>query len=237
MRVAIDAGHYKGYNKGILAGYYEGDTMWELSLLLKAEMEKYGATVFLTRDSVMVDKSLFDRGKMAAINGCELFLSLHSNAATPDAKGTEIYYSIHRQSKDIADALGAAIVATMKQGAPNTLYRGSKTRTYSAWTQKDYYGVIRAAVGDAGQEPTGHAFLIEHGFHTNAEECAWLMNKANLARLAAVEAQTIAKLFGLSTGNDAFQAQIADLTQQLQIANTRAAGLEMKLIKIKEIAG
>ena len=184
------------------------------------------------------------RGKVAADNKCDLFISLHSNAATADARGTEIYYSVHRpKSKEVSDALGAAIVDVMHPDLPITYYRGSKTRKYSAWQNKDYYGVIRAAVGDTGGEATAHALLIEHGFHTNIDECRWLMKKENIVRLAQAEARVIAKLFGLKFPTNesdtirTLEKQVEEIGLELQIANVKIAGLEMKIEKIRQLVG
>jgi len=54
----------------------------------------------------------------------------------------------------------------------------------------DYYGVIRgaAAVGTVGM-------ILEHSFHTNTRSTHWLLDAANLARLAAEEAILIAEYF------------------------------------------
>lgn len=57
----------------------------------------------------------------------------------------------------------------------------------------DYYGVLRgaAAVGTPG-------ILMEHSFHTNRRATEWLMQEANLRKLAQAEAQTIAEYFGVT---------------------------------------
>jgi N-acetylmuramoyl-L-alanine amidase len=243
MKICIDAGHYNKYNPGVANGYFEGNAMWELSLLLKAELEKYGVEIIMTRDNVTADKSLYDRGKMGA--NSDLFLSLHSNAATPDARGTEIYYSVFRDSKAVADKIGSAIVSTMKPDLPNTLYRGSKTRKYSAFQNKDYYGVLRAAVGETGKEAVKHALLIEHGFHTNPDECRWLTYTDNLKKLAVVEADVIAKHFGLKIPTDDSIAERLKLAEQTiaslegEIADCIAVNTELKTVleKIRELAG
>lgn len=198
MRIILDPGHYAGYNAGAVKGYFEGNTVWELAGLLKAELEKYGAKVTLTRQDNRKDLSLEARGEMAA---GDLFLSLHTNGFTsPSVRGVEAFLSLHRpESRPLCDALGNAVTAVMRADMPGTYYRGSQTRAYSnmrpTW---DYYGVIRGAVGNNGEREVKHAILMEHGFHSNPEECAWLMKKANLQRLAEVEADAIAKYFGLS---------------------------------------
>ena len=46
--VCLDAGHYGKYNRSpAVPAYYESVRMWDLHLLLKAELEKYGIEVRL----------------------------------------------------------------------------------------------------------------------------------------------------------------------------------------------
>ena len=56
---------------------------WKLHLLLKAELEKYGIEVITTRASQDKDLALESRGK--ASKGSNLFISLHSNAASSES--------------------------------------------------------------------------------------------------------------------------------------------------------
>lgn len=74
---------------------------------------------------------------------------------------------------------------------------GSKGK-WTIWEREgnnnaDYYGVLRGAksVGVAG-------VLLEHGFHTNRANTAWLLKDANLKKLAQAEAKVLADYFGLT---------------------------------------
>ena len=195
MKVTIDAGHIKGYNVGVDKAYNEGEMAWKLSRFLGAELERYGAEVAYTRDNIAVDRALEARGKTAHDNGSDLFLSLHSDGFTnPTARGVSVFYSNRRQgTQGLAKALCDTVAALM-----NTPARGAMTRLYGgAHPQADYYGVIRGAVGFNGERSPKAAFLIEHGFHTNPQDCAWLMQEDNLKRLAAAEARVIAEHYGL----------------------------------------
>ena len=40
LKIVIDPGHYTNYNAGVAAGYYEGNRVFDLARLLKAELEK-----------------------------------------------------------------------------------------------------------------------------------------------------------------------------------------------------
>ena len=79
-KICIDAGHYGKYNQSPAnKAYYESEMAWKLHLLLKKYLEQYGFEVILTRADQKKDMRLKDRGRKA--NGCDLLLSIHSNAA------------------------------------------------------------------------------------------------------------------------------------------------------------
>ena len=128
IKVCLDAGHYGKYNRSpVVPEYYESDMNWKLHLLLKAELEKYGIEVITTRASQDKDLALESRGK--ASKGCDLFLSLHSNAA--DSEATTYVVVMHQvddncgpideQSKQIAGLLAKAVGETM--GLPYQPFR------------------------------------------------------------------------------------------------------------------
>ena len=92
IKICLDAGHYGYYNRSpVNATYYESVMTWKLTNMLEAELLKYnGVQVVKTRDNQAVDMALESRGRCA--KGCDLFLSLHSNAS--GATGTDIDYAI-----------------------------------------------------------------------------------------------------------------------------------------------
>lgn len=194
VRIVLDPGHGQNYNKGAVAPYYEGNQMFKLAYYLKPELERYGIAVKVTRSKVTDDPALSTRGKMA--KGYNLFLSLHSNAPPADAKdyskikGTSIYDSVTRPNKALADALGQAIAKTMGHNFRGTNYRRGNNG--------DYYGVLRNAV--AVGVPS--AILIEHGFHTNPDDCRWLLDDNNLKKLAKTEAEIIAAHYKIIVKED-----------------------------------
>ena len=199
MKVTIDAGHVKGYNIGANPAYNEGQMAWTLSRLLGTALEKYGVEVFYTRDNIEKDLALELRGKTAHDNGSDLFISLHSDGFTSStAKGVSVFYSNYRKdSASLANEMGNAVATLIR-----TPFRGAKTRLYGgAYPQADYYGVIRGAVGYSGERTPQAAFLIEHGFHTSPDDCAWLMQMDNLIKLAETEAAVIAGHYGLRQGS------------------------------------
>lgn len=195
VKICIDAGHYGKYNRSpAVKEYYESDMTWKLHLLLKKYLEQAGFEVITTRSNKAVDKGLYDRGKTS--KGCDLFLSLHSNAAGSAVNETvdrvDIYAPLSGKGHDIARKLADCIVKVMgtKQGGYVKTRRGN--------SGGEYYGVIRGAVavGTPG-------LLVEHSFHTHTRSAQWLLDDNNLDKLAKAEAQVLAEHYGMSanTGN------------------------------------
>lgn len=194
--IILDPGHGQfGNPHTTREGFYEGTQNFILASHLKNELTARGFDVKMTREHIEDNPSLEERGKMAGQLGAAMFLSIHSNAPGGDPKserysrirGSETYYSITDEERNsvIARALNDAVVATMR-----TEDRGIKTRRYPDRPDWDYYGVIRAAA----QSGCTTAFLIEHGFHTNPEDSAFLQDEECLRSLAVAEAEVIARV-------------------------------------------
>lgn len=184
IKICLDAGHYGKYNRSpVVPEYYESDMNWKLHLLLKAELEKYGMEVITTRANKGKDLGLESRGKASA--GCDLFLSLHSNAADNESVDYPVVYVMLDGKGDV---LGKSL-ASVIEGLMGTRQAGMiNTRKGN---RGEYYGVLRgaASVGTMGM-------IIEHSFHTNTKSANWLMDDENLRKLATAEAQAIAYWFG-----------------------------------------
>lgn len=184
--VCLDAGHSGDYNRSpAVPVYYESDMSWTLHLLLKAALERYGIVVKITRETQNTTLGVYERG--TASKGCDLFLSLHSNAVGSDVNETVDRVMVYVPIDGSGDEIGrlfvdqiSLVVGTQQKGRIATR-EGSNG---------DYYGVIRGAVavGTVG-------LILEHSFHTNTQSTNWLMEEANLARLADEEAVVIAEYF------------------------------------------
>ena len=194
--VCLDAGHYGKYNRSpVVADYYESDMNWKLQNLLKAELEKYGIQVKTTRSDKDKDLALESRGK--ASKDCDLFISLHSNAA--NAESTKYVVAMYQvddncgemdeQSKAFAAMLAKTVGTVMNLPYQTWSTKSSSDRDGNGY-KDDYYGVLRGA-------HTVHTpgVIIEHGFHTNTATAKWLLVDANLKKLAESEAKTIAEWF------------------------------------------
>jgi len=218
MKICLDAGHFGKYNPSpIVKGYYEAEMAWKLHLLLKTELESYGCQVITTRADQTKDLEVSQRGKAA--QGCDLFLSIHSNA-TADGATSPDYPIVYGQISGVADALAEKLANRI---ADVMQTKQSGRVGHRKGNNGDYYGVLRgsAAVGVPG-------LLIEHSFHTNERSAKWLMDESNLKQLAQAEAEVIAKHYGL-------QKSGADKLYRVQVGAFRIReNAEAMVRKIKE---
>lgn len=200
--ICLDAGHYAKYNRspGVPA-YYESEAMWALHLLLKKELEKLGAKVIITRADQNKDLALNSRGMMS--KGCDLFLSLHSNAVGSGMNESIDYVALYHLtedikatcddvSEDVARILAPVIAGTMgvNQGFKVLTRKSSNDRNGDGIMNDNYYGVLHGA-----RTVDTPGIILEHSFHTNTRSAKWLLDKNNLAKLAADEARAIAGYF------------------------------------------
>ena len=194
--MCIDAGHCGKYNQSPeVPEYYESDMNWKLHLLLNAELEKRGIRVILTRPDQNTDLDLVKRGMLA--QDADAFLSEHSNAAaTKDPNWVMAYHQVDdncgemdEQSRELAELMAAAAAKVMGVDYECRAVKSSADRDGNGY-KDDYYGVLRGAhaVHTAG-------VILEHGFHTNEAQARWLLDEANLQKLAEAEAEAICQYF------------------------------------------
>lgn len=206
IKICLDAGHFGKYNRSnVYPSYYESEMAWKLHLLLKAELEKYGFEVILTREYLNnVDLPLDQRGMKS--KGCDLFISLHSNACGDESVDRAVviplqdvnWTSIDDKSRAIAEKLGTCVRDTMGLSSYQIYPRkAGNDRDGNGKLDDEYYGVLYGArkVGTPG-------IIIEHGFHTNTKCAKWLSDDSNLEKLAKAEAKVIAEYFGVNKAKE-----------------------------------
>ena len=181
MKIILAAGHGAGKadNRGALY-FNEGDNNFFYSLELKKELETYeGVKVDLIRKKITDNPSLAERAKKGA--GYGLYLAIHSNAANPDVRGTEVWDSVERPNKQLAQMICDTTVELF-----NHRNRGVK---YKEGQQGyNWYGELRFNQAKS-------AMIVENGFHTNHKDCLFFKN--NHKQLAVVQARAIASFYGL----------------------------------------
>lgn len=186
IKICLDAGHYGKINQSpVVKEYYEAEMNWKLHLLLKKQLEEYGFEVIQTRSKQEKDLELFSRGK--ASKGCNLFLSIHSNACDTESVDRPVVIVQNDGAGDnLGKLLGECIQNTIGTKGAYQLYKRKGS------SGGEYYGVLRgaAAAGTTGM-------ILEHSFHTNTKATKWLLIESNLEKLAKAEADVIAEYFGV----------------------------------------
>ncbi len=181
MKILLNAGHGPGkaHNRGALY-FNEGDNNFYYSLVLKKELETYeNVKVDLVRKNINDNPTLAQRSAMG--EGYDLYLAIHSNAASPHVRGTEVWDSVERPNRALAK-----VICDVTAELFNHRNRGVKYKE----GQKgfNWYGELRFNQAKS-------AMIVENGFHTNHEDCLFFKN--NHKQLAIVQARAIASFYGL----------------------------------------
>lgn len=181
--VCLDAGHDAKNTANVSpdGSFYEHEFALDMAHRIKAILEVAGVKVVMTRTGGE-EVTLAERCRISNKAGADLFVSFHSNAASSDgwssARGWECY--IYEHSGDRYKA-ARAILARVDGVAP-------ATRTSAIRARSELYVI---------KHTSAPAVLIEHGFHTNKEDVAWMKNDAYRQRLAQAEAYGILDWLGI----------------------------------------
>lgn len=237
IRICLDAGHTGGkYNRSpVVKGYYESAMVWALHLKLKEKLERRGFEVKTTRPSIDTAMDVYERGRAA--KGCDLFLSLHSNACGTESVDYPVVYRAYDNQNNAEElALGFARMIGARMGTKQA--GRSAVRKNSAGGE--YYGVMRGA--RAAGVPL--YLLVEHSFHTNAAAAKWLLADSNLEKLAEAEAETLAAYFRQDTAQAAPENGTAIMgtaqatAQQMALyCRSRNATPRLTSCSVEELAG
>lgn len=205
-KICLDAGHVGSkYNQSpVVKIYYESAMVWALHLKLKAQLEARGFQVVTTRASIDTDLGVYERG--TASKGCDVFISLHSNACGTESVDYPVVYRAY-DNKNNVDTL--ALKLAKKVGELMGTTQAGRTATRKNSSGGEYYGVLRGAraVG------TPYYMLIEHSFHTNTKATKWLSKDANLDKLAVAEADILAEFFGMESSTETEKTAIMGKAQ------------------------
>jgi len=174
--VIVDAGH-GGEDPGAVAsdGTREKDLTREIADRLAAELVALGAEVLQSRpgDATV---SLEARAELARDTGCDLFVSVHADAAeNAEARGATVFVArgALAQSERVAEAIERRLVAAQVSS------RGIKSSGF------------RVLVGHPRP-----SVLVECGFLTHAAERAALVDPGYQARVARAIAEGVLEALG-----------------------------------------
>ncbi|MCM1544318.1 MAG: N-acetylmuramoyl-L-alanine amidase [Ruminococcus sp.] len=173
--VVLDPGH-GGKDPGAL-GYSnwleEADVNFSAAVMVKNELERRGATVYMTRydDSYV---SLEERKAFARTVKPDVFVSVHSNASEDtSAYGTAVYY-YRPMSQPLSNAIYTQLVSAFK----NYLYPNDASRQAGVELGSNYNPFSVARLEECP------SVLIEMGFVTNELECRKLADDACRQQIA-----------------------------------------------------
>jgi len=192
--VVVDAGHGGGDGGAVWNGIVEKNLALTLALKLKAQLEKLGIDVQMTR-SKDVFVSLENRAAMANRVKADAFVSVHLNSAGNESgvRGIETYYCLNKSLPAVralqaafqlkttvglrdrrGEKLAAAVQRQVCQGTGSG-DRGTKERAYTV-----VHGTSCPAV------------LVECGFISNPKEATLLKTRAYQEKLAGGIARGVA---------------------------------------------
>ena len=164
--------------------YLEHEFNLDMAQRLKAQLERHGVSVILTRNTEH-DVSLADRVAISNAANPDLFVSLHSNASgdgtawtSPDGYG--IYTSAAEETAERNKAAKAILARAREAGV-------------SLWGEGLHHDISLYVL----KNTVAPAVLIEHGFHTNRVETEKLKSAAYRDLLAAVDAKGILDYLGM----------------------------------------
>lgn len=187
LKIMLDPGHGQyGNQSPIDKNFYEGTNNYKFALALKAALLAYeDVEVLMTRNSITDNPSLTERGNLAVTEGCDVFLSIHSNAGVSSAYGVEGYYSV---KTPIARGLLEGLCNAVRLNLPASKVRRVTTKLSNG---VDYYGVLRSSAR------VKYSMLIEQGFHTNKKELACIKLDEWHKVVAEKQARVFADFFDL----------------------------------------
>lgn len=178
--IALDAGH--GASRGRLFtgasanGLVEDELALDFVKRIGHHLRAEGHSTVYTRSDVKL-VVLAERGKIAKNAHCELFLSIHCNAASSKAHGAEAFVA-EGDSRSLE--LGLRLLSAICTNGMSS--RGAK------WDNQSQYSRLRVLRDTYKKMP---AVLLEVGFLTNPDDAALLADRFFREKAARAIAQCI----------------------------------------------
>lgn len=215
MKITVDYGHGGKSSGAISNGIMEKDMNRKVGELLKAELEKKGIKVHLTRKN---DETVELNARIAEINKIkpDYVVSVHHNAG--GGEGAEIIHSIKGGKGELlAQRIGTCL--SRVQGI---------RRIYSRKNSEgndDYYGIIR--------EVKSPVVIIELGFVDNVDDFKKINDESFQKKAAMLIAEGICEFIGINhnkgdnSGDKIYRVQVGAF-KEYKNAEALAAELKQK---------
>ena len=209
--IALDPGH-SGADSGAvcaeygtIGNYSEQMCNWRITMACKDYLEQYeDVTVVVTRNDYE-SASLSQRVRRIVDADALLSVSIHCNASSNhDKSGCEVYYSIQEPYKTNTKQLSIDICKGLssKFGIKNAGIQQWPSTNYPG---QDYLTMINGPVSNGIP-----AILIEHAYVSNPYDASVLTKDENLKLMGQIDAEAIAKYFGLTPKEG---SEVADMSE------------------------
>ena len=193
--VCIDPGHSKatvgatGRHGGV-----EYKLCWQVALKLKADLEKSGLTVVLTKQNVTENVTNENRAAIANKNNAALFLRLHCDAGKESGFAT--FYPAKSGVKDGVRGPSLEVIAASKKAAV-VFHPAAIADLAGALKSRGIRTDKQTAIGSKQGALTGSIFskvpvvLVEMCVLSNAKDEAFILKEQNQERLAHALAEGV----------------------------------------------
>lgn len=210
-KVFIGVGH-GGTDAGAVAnGFKEKDLNLAIALACKAELERHGVSVRMSRTNDETDPVSQEIKECNAY--CpDLAVDIHNNAGGGD--GAEVFHSVKGGT---SVTLGANIISEIKKAGQNS--RGIKSRQNA--NGGDYYGFIR--------ETKAPAVIVECAFVDNKNDIQIIDTKAEQTAMGVAIAKGILKTLGVNTAAQTAQVKLYRVQVGAYSQKTNAEAMAKKL--------
>ena len=219
--VFLGVGH-GGKDPGAVAnGMEEADINLNIAFACRDELVRNGVEVKMSRISDEDDPLPEEIQECNAYNP-DLAVDIHTNSATGNADGFEVYHTIYGGTgKTLAENINAEVIAAGQNS------RGVKTRK-SETTGKDYYGFIR--------QTSCPAVICEIGFIDNKNDLKDFDEQAEQIKFGKAYAHGILKTLGVEIMTDT-QTPVKDETKHWAYPyyeSLKAQGVELSEMRFDD---
>ena len=210
-KVFIGVGHGGSDSGAVANGFNEKDLNLSIALACKAELERHGVSVRMSRtkdENDPVSQEITECNSFSP----DLAVDIHNNAGGGD--GAEVFHSVLCGT---SLTLAANIISEIKKAGQNS--RGIKTKRNS--NGADYYGFIR--------ETKAPAVIVECAFVDNKKDIQILDTKAEQTAMGVAIAKGILKTLGVYAAEQTAPAKLYRVQVGAYSARENAEAMAKKL--------